>query len=273
MEELSELRKAQLVMLSILQEIDTICRNNDIRYFLISGSLLGAVRHQGFIPWDDDMDIAMMREDYNKFLTVCKTQLPDHLFLQTRQTDKYYNVYHVPCKIRDNSSILIESGLENSKAHQGIYIDIFPFDKHSCNDRLIEEDLRLWKKFMFLQKYTKKSPKTKLHAILLSPVKKLAIAGLRWYFKKAKQRIAYNENHYITDYKITPGFDLYWSLTNIFDKEDIFPLVKIPFENNLFPVPAKYDKVLTMIYGDYMVLPPPDKRQAHAIKLVAKIEH
>lgn len=273
METATELRKAQLVMLRLLKIIDKICYENNIQYFLISGSLLGAVRHNGFIPWDDDLDIAMMREDYNKFLEVCKTQLPEGCFLQTRKTDKYYKVYHVPCKLRDTSSLLIEEGQENSKAHQGIYIDVFPFDKHSLDMHLVERDLKLWRKFMFLQRYTKKQGRNVFHKTLLFGVKKLAVVGLYLYFARANKRIQYNEEHFIDDYMISPGFDLYWSLTNIFKKSDIFPLVKLKFEDEDFFVPRNYHKVLTMIYGDYMKLPPPEKRTAHAITLIANIEN
>lgn len=273
MEELTELRKAQLVMLRLLKEIDHLCERNGIRYFLISGSLLGAVRHKGFIPWDDDLDIAMMREDYDKFIEVCKTQLPENLFLQTRKTDKYYKVYHVPCKIRDTSSLLIEEGQEKSKACQGIYIDIFPFDKHSCEDNRVKSDLKLWNKFIFLQRYTKKQAKNRIHGFILWGVKQAAILCLQGYFAIAKKRIAYNEEHYKEDFKITPGFDLFWSLTNVFDKEDVFPLVKLGFEDGEFPVPRDYHKVLSMIYGNYMELPPVEKRMAHAIKLVADLKH
>lgn len=271
MEKISELRKSQYVMLRLLKIIDDICQQNGIQYFLISGSLLGAVRHRGFIPWDDDLDVAMMREDYNKFLEVCKSQLPDSCFLQTRKTDPHYKVYHVPCKLRDTHSLLIEEGNEKSKACQGIYIDIFPFDKHAPDMDLVKRDLNLWRKFIVLQKYTKKHGRNKLHACLLYLVKSMAILLLHVYFLKAEKRIAYNELHYKDNYKITPGFDLYWSLTNVFEKDDIFPLVKLKFEDGDFFVPRRYDKVLSLIYGDYMKLPPIEKRMTHAIKLVANI--
>lgn len=272
MEEQTELRKAQLVMLRLLKEIDHICEQNNIRYFLTAGSLLGAVRHQGFIPWDDDLDITMMREDYDKFLEVCKTLLPAGFFLQTRKTDKHYKVYHVPCKVRDTNSLLIEEGQEKSKACQGIYIDVFPFDKHSCEENRIKSDLRLWNKFIFLQRYTKKQPKNKIHGFILWSVKQIAILCLHGYFAMARRRIAYNEKHYKEDYKITPGFDIFWSRVNLFDKEDIFPLEKLRFEDREFPVPRNYHKVLSIMYDDYMELPPVEKRTAHAIKLVADLK-
>lgn len=114
-------------MLRMLKIIDYICRKHDLRYWLCSGTLLGAVRHQGFIPWDDDLDICMLREDYNRFIQIAPLEFPTDIFLQTQETDPSYDYLPLPCKVRDKNSLIISEGMENQKYQQGLFIDIFDF--------------------------------------------------------------------------------------------------------------------------------------------------
>ena len=120
------LRACQLKQLAILEVVDKICRRNFISYWLDGGTLLGAVRHGGFIPWDDDIDIAMRSEDLRRFAEVAAAELPDGLFLQTRQTDP--EVEEPIVKVRDLNSFYVEAGDNFAAAYQkGLYVDIFPF--------------------------------------------------------------------------------------------------------------------------------------------------
>lgn len=121
------LRKAQLKMVDILIEFDKLCIKYDIKYWISYGTLLGAVRHKGFIPWDDDCDICMMRADYNRFMKIAIKELPDNLILQNRKIDPNYPENMT--KIRMKNTKYIEHGeSENEKYHQGLFIDIFVFD-------------------------------------------------------------------------------------------------------------------------------------------------
>lgn len=118
---------AQKVMLEILVEIHRICVENDITYWLEAGTLLGAIRHKGFIPWDDDCDVSMPRKDYERFLQIAQEKLPETMFLQTKETDKEYPLPWA--KIRKNGTLLIETGeTGEEKYHHGIFVDIFPYD-------------------------------------------------------------------------------------------------------------------------------------------------
>ena len=111
-------------MLEILVEIHRICVENNITYWLEAGTLLGAIRHKGFIPWDDDCDISMPRKDYERFLQIAQEKLPETMFLQTKETDKEYPLPWA--KIRKNGTLLIETGeTGEEKYHHGIFVDIF----------------------------------------------------------------------------------------------------------------------------------------------------
>lgn len=124
---LKETRPAQLIMLDILKQVRTICEKHNIKYWIDAGTLLGCVREGGFIPWDDDLDIAMLREDYDKFKEIAQKELPEGYFFQTKETDQDY--IHNFAKIRKEGTLLIETGEKYpEKYHQGIFIDIFPFD-------------------------------------------------------------------------------------------------------------------------------------------------
>lgn len=124
----SLLRRQQMRMLEILKEIDRICKKYGIQYWLSSGTLIGAARHGGFIPWDDDLDIEMMRDDYERLMEVLPSELPTTMALQTHKTDPTYFFYYA--KIRDRRSLLAEgNNYDRMWKEQGIYIDIFPLDK------------------------------------------------------------------------------------------------------------------------------------------------
>lgn len=122
-----DLRRLQLTELEMVLEVDRICRKNNIKYVLGYGSMLGAVRHQGFIPWDDDVDIFMLREEYEKFCDACKNELDgSRFFLQNWETDKFFNSGYA--KMRRLNSKFMRFGQEKMKFNQGIYIDIMPMD-------------------------------------------------------------------------------------------------------------------------------------------------
>jgi lipopolysaccharide cholinephosphotransferase len=148
-----DVRKMQLMQLDILKEFDRICRKYGIKYTLCGGSMLGAVRHKGFIPWDDDIDVTVLREDYNKFSELCKTELdPDKYFYQSMETDSNYHLMYN--RILLKGTAYIRAGQEHLKARTGIFVDIFPRDNRS-DIRIIS---RLQSKLAYLMRKTLHSP-------------------------------------------------------------------------------------------------------------------
>ena len=248
------LRQAQLVMLEMMKVVDKICRKHDIQYWLDAGTLLGAVRHKGFIPWDDDLDIIMPRGDFNRFIEIAPQELPEDLFLQTRKTDKSIWKW---IKIRDNYGTFIQKTEKDKKIkyHQGIFMDIFPFD-------LVKNGYNISK--LFLNRRFQISEKTKKIAWILNPlstllVKLIGFERLKKYFIKTHSG---NNPRYVT-----PGIDFTLSFHS-FEYDVIFPLKEIDFEGYSFMAPSDPDKYLTTIFGDYMKLPEEQARKTHAYKIL-----
>lgn len=271
MEENISLLEAQKVMLNILKEVDRICKKNNIKYWLDSGSLLGGIRHRGFIPWDDDIDIAMLREDFEKFLRIAENELNENYFLQTPETDQEYSWDSIPAKVRDKNSIFIEKWEKIEKKYNGIYIDIFPIDKFSRNKfiRTLEmipkvlfelKTTEIWTEEKNLKNFIKKNIIMNFNFLI---PKKILILVNDFLIKKSKKK-----KEYVYSY----GYYLTWR--HIFKPKDIFPLKKLRFEKLLFYCPNNSQNILTTLYKDFMKLPPENKRYTHAkfIKRKEKIE-
>ena len=250
----SQLRKQQHRMMDLLLAFDAICKKHDIPYWLIGGTLIGAVRHQGFIPWDDDMDVQMLREDYLKMIEILPQELDSTMALQCRNTDEHYFFQYA--KLRDRRSVLDENnGYDRIFKERGIYIDIFPIDKHpKWMQRLAEKTIG----------HTYKILKRKNLSDTIA-VKKV----MRWV--AVNEKIVYPTLRGIS--KLTGGVYLDGlGVPFVVERrlKDIFPLTTLEFEGHQMPVPGNYDKVLRDQYGDYMQLPDIDKVNLHVGKLVFK---
>lgn len=259
------LEQAQLVMLRMFKIIDYICRKNNLKYWMCSGTLLGAIRHQGFIPWDDDLDICMIREDYEKFLKIAQTDLPEDLFLQTRETDANYDYLALPCKIRDKKSLIISNGLENKKYNMGLFIDIFPADRYHVDAKILKKEQKQKSYFYYLCKaldteLEKNNSIAKRVISYFKPIFKLLTVR---YLKKAESYINQNRN-LGANCLIGHGFDTPWR--RYFKYEEIFPVKEYTFEHYSFFGPCDANAYLIELYGkNYMTPPPPEKRiQQHS---------
>lgn len=242
----SDLRRQQMVMLEILSEVDHICRAEGIRYWLSSGTLLGAVRHGGFIPWDDDLDIEMMRDDYRRFIEIMPRKLPEGLVLQTIDTDTaFYSFY---AKIRERGSHISETGgYDRILKYRGIYIDVFPLEDSPEWIHRISETA---------QGHVYKLLRTSCDDSRIIPrTKKIT------HFNR---HVTFPLLRLLT--KILPG-TLRPALGIPFrtprDRGELFPLKEMLFEGRKFFVPHDSDAYLRRMFGDYTQLPDLSRLKLH----------
>lgn len=248
------LRQAQLIMLEMLVEFDAICQKYDLRYWLDSGTLLGAVRHQGFIPWDDDIDLSMPVEDYLKFQEIAKEELSSDIFFQTRETDKDFLFDYI--KLRSNKASIVEFHEKDKEInyHQGVFIDIFPMHTLSntaSNQKYYGDAFKRIRETSAVSLHTPKGKN------LPEPRKKLvdSLAKLHEGWENEKNKVIYGGE--------MPDVAAW------FDQNKIFPLKKMIFEGIEFPVPHDPDHYLENIYSfDYMQVPPKEKRTIHAHEVI-----
>jgi lipopolysaccharide cholinephosphotransferase len=258
----SELSKIHELQLLLMSEVRRICEEYHISYFLIAGTLLGAVRHKGFIPWDDDMDVGMFREDYDRFLSACATELDENkFFLQTLHTDKGYGLCFA--KLQLKGTRFVERNAADTTAAKGIYIDIFPFDNAPEEDALRgKHDRRtyLLKRLLLAKLGYRTCNGTQ-------PLKRFVYCLLAFYTKFCTQEklIAKLEkeikryNGTRTERVVAIGGSYGYRKETV-RREWFAQTVIMPFEGEEFPVPAAYVPYLENLYGDYMTPPPESQR-------------
>lgn len=248
---IDEIKKYSLL---ILKEVKRICENNNLTYFLDSGTLLGAIRHNGFIPWDDDIDIAMPRPDYEKLIIIFNEETEKPYFLHSFNTDKKY--FFSFAKVCDKRTLKIEHGI-NLK--QGLSIDIFPIDGYPDNENNIKKH---WEKLLFnfheyvqhLNHSNSLNKKTLFTRIKLSKSLKLTR-------NKAIEVDTYAKSY---NYELSKQAGIntiiyYGKNCRNFNKSIWTPIEHI-FEDDSFSIPQGYDFILKNYYGNYMELPPEEKR-------------
>ena len=232
----SMLRKQQLRMLEILLHIDRVCKEHNIPYWLSSGTLLGAVRHGGFIPWDDDVDIEMLREDYLRFEKVFEED--DDYVLQTYKNDLCY--IHPYAKVRDKHTVLVEHGSGEEYKYQGCFVDIFPME-HTHKFMNLLTYVPIW----FMIKYVTKCRGNKLGRGLIKVLKTCQFGFI--HIIRAMM-------------KLVPGKKLRhtygaWCYEVERYNDELYPLTSVDFEGYKFPAPGNVDAYLRRLYGNYMQIP------------------
>lgn len=261
---MNELQKCEL---ELLKEVLKVCENHGLKCFLIGGTTLGAIRHGGFIPWDDDIDIGLPRPDYDKLMALAK-EFKDPFFLQNYITDPKYPYNFA--KLRNSDTTFIEKQFSHIKMNQGVYIDIFPIDgiskKNKINFRVKLRVYTMWFRFYLIYLGRLYRPIRKKHFIKDLFVDIFALFFMPWNvghflnksIEKSMKKIPYQEANLVVNFQ---GAN--------FSKE---PLPKEYFGDGIYKkfedideclVQSNYDRYLSWIYNDYMTPPPPEKQIGH----------
>ena len=262
---LNELKKIQL---EILNTVDKFCKKNKINYWLDCGTLLGAIRHSGYIPWDDDIDIGMLREDYDKFLKTFN-QSNTKYQLSALEIDKNY--YFAFGKVVDTTTLLYEPDETGIKSN--VYIDVFVYDNAPDDDKKVEKMYQkrdFYNKLRIAQLY----PNLYDHESLIKKIMRLFLKiylkflPKNYYTKKCIQ----NSKRYMNEK--TKRVGNFTSAAKIICDKHIFnSFIDVTFENRKYPAPVGYDEWLKSFYGDYMKLPPKEKQVSnHKFKAYYKGE-
>lgn len=256
------LRALQLRETELLDEFVRICDRHGLRYCIIAGTLLGAVRHGGFIPWDDDIDVAMPREDYDRFAELCRQELDDRFFYQSSDTDPHYFLTYA--KLRRNDTFVYEERFRESQFHKGVFLDIFPLDFcprpglvcHFLFNVLAVMNYRgqidSGEPYVPYEELIGKFGYTVLR--LFSP---RGLVRLRRLLVRLSARLS--SGQYIASYSGAYGY-----YRDVYPSERYLRTEQVEFEGRTCAAPSCREEVLAQIFGgDYMELPPPEKRTFH----------
>lgn len=248
----------QQALLQLLQEFDRVCKQLDIPYVLFAGTMLGAVRHQGFVPWDDDVDVMMLREDYDRFLREAGPVLDEEKFFLQKEFSQHWPMFF--SKLRLNHTTCLERfHPRDPQLHQGVYMDIFPCD-HAAKTELGRRIQFLASKVVIAKSLDRRGYDTD------SSMKKLFMAFCRLlpmgpFLQLTKGRRKATG----TVHSFLGAASSYTK--NVYSSRFFTQWTEAAFEGGTYPIPRDYDEVLTILYGDYMCLPPEEERiyKQHAI--------
>lgn len=248
----SDLRKAQLRMLELLIFLDGVCRENKLTYWLDSGTLIGAARHGGFIPWDDDIDVCMMRKDAYHLKKILGNKIyNDHIILQTQTNDRLY-LNSSWMTLRDlNSEYVQDSKFHNNLKYKGVQVDIFIVDE-GIYPRLKRLTSAFQGRFVYLPLFGRNSRLYQTIAIFNHKLLNHLISPL---FRLVKNKDIYDI-----------GYGALYS--NPVQKDVIFPTTYMSFEGHFFSVPAKTDDYLTNFYGTWKKIPKIDDIKTHNVSFI-----
>lgn len=269
----SPLRQLQLVELDILKEVAKLCEENDLRYFLMGGTFLGAVRHKGFIPWDDDIDIGMPRPDYERFISIAQRNLPEYLQYKNFRIGNEQTIYFARV---ENSKIRIEDTSAIEKRIRNAWIDIFPLDGMPNNAvaRKIKEGYLLYRRLLLqysqfnviVNQDLPNRPKHEQMLInlgrIIKPERFLDTKKCLKKLDKSLRRCDYEKSDYVVNFMGAYKFK------EMFPKSFYDSAVLYDFESEKFIAPKDYDFVLRQMYGDYMKPPEGKDRNKHHSRVI-----
>lgn len=250
-EQVKSLQRCELEMLRIFIDV---CEKLGMKYYLLGGTLLGAVRHQGFIPWDDDIDVGMLRADYEKLVQYGQDYLPEGFFLQTHQTDPEYPANFA--KLRNCNTTFVEYSVKNCNINHGVYIDIFPLDYYPDHGVILFDIKALLMKLRITDAFV--PGKMKLKTKIVRCISRVLYPSISETIQKRDVLF----KSVIAGRRVTNHCGA-WGRKEIVPAEWFGEGQLLLFEGLKVRVPACYHEWLTQVYGNYMQLPPEEKRIGH----------
>lgn len=261
MKELS-LQEIKKIELNILKKFDEFCKENDIRYYLSHGTLLGALRYKGFIPWDDDVDLLIPREDYSRLISLFQDDDQYRLYC-FEKNDEYKFPY---AKLCDMTTLKIEEGYDND-LNLGLDLDLFPLDAWDDDIDKAKKEARALNKNMFYLSLSKLDKADSLNVIkrfiksIIMVICKMY--GYKYFIRKI-QKISCSKKQTGSKYLGCKAWCVYGE-RGIIPAEVFADTIDVEFEGEMFTAPIGYDTYLTCLYGDYMPEPPKEKQKTHHV--------
>jgi len=254
----NKLQAHQQALIKLLKEFDRVCRSLSIPYVLFAGTMLGAVRHQGFIPWDDDLDVLMLREDYERFLLEAETVLDRKTFFLQKEFSEHWPMFF--SKLRLNNTTCIEKfHPKDLLIHQGIYMDIFPCDR-AADSNFGRKLQFLASKVVIAKSLDARGYDTdsKIKKLFMKVCKYLPAAPFIWYTKTGNKHSGMRHSFFA-------AASCYEK--NVYPESYFTNTVDADFEDGKYQISACFDNLLRQLYGDYMRIPLPEERtcKQHAI--------
>jgi LPS biosynthesis protein len=267
------IREVQMAAFDILKEVDRVCKKNNIAYFLEAGSALGAERYKGFIPCDDDIDIGMLRNDYDRFKKIVAHELKEGYIVQSMKPGKDYPYPYI--QVAKDNTCFVRLEFKKARMHHGIHIDIAPFDNVPEEKKLREKQIKTIQKYTAIirkkllpQPYQSKNPLKCF--IVNSPYYILKFVPLRLLiYKQQKEFVRYNniETKYVGDLCTHYKKDLF------FNRKIFLPTQEGRFEDQYFPLPNNLEQYLTIMYDDYKSLSPRENGNIKYRMVDVSLEH
>ena len=251
----------------ILKHFVEVCEKLDLKYYLVCGSALGAVKYGGFIPWDDDVDVALPREDYERFLKFAPKLLPEYLFLQNYRTDPAFP--KIFSKIRDSRTTYVETDYQDLDIHHGVFIDVFALDGYPVNPKDIRRFEKKKKTFLRLT-----SCSLIANGSMKSRVLRKALRIFGFHKRTAENLAKYEEM--IRKYALAEVCCNYGNFRGVMEKtpRDVYGTgAEALFEGLRVCVPSEYDRYLREKYGDYRKDPPVEEQVGHHYCVLMDLDH
>ena len=245
------------IMIQLMDEIDSYCRTNKLTYFLVGGTLLGAIRHKGFIPWDDDIDIGLPRGDYEELIKNFKSTTGN---VEIRFIDNQKSYMWPNAKAIDNRTVLVELG--NAKSAIGVNIDIFPFDflpGDYDNALKIVKKHKKWKDALLLKHMIVDKNRPFLKNMIVIAGKLLFILPDSFFINRINDTKELNKDNCEYICNLCGA----WGLRELSSSKNFVNTIEAPFEDRKYMIPVGFDNYLTTVYGDYMTPPPAEKQITH----------